>query len=254
MSTFVELYGDLLDRELGSADRAQLFTTARRQAAINEAQREWVRLTESFTREVVFTLADAVGEYDLEARAEAFWAVAKPGVELTITDAAGDTRSVAGDDLPRRDIVWLNREETGWRDASPGTPTAWYLRDDGGRTLLGLSPAPDIGAGELWTVRVPYVAQPADLSADTDEPFTVHGNASARLRPYHKALGHYAAAQLELLRRDSAAHDLQLQRFSGYVTQYLQAQRPRGGTHVVFARDYRREARGTTLGSEDPWR
>jgi hypothetical protein len=46
---FVTLYGLELDRELGSADRTVLFTTARRKAAINAAQLEWVKRTECFT-------------------------------------------------------------------------------------------------------------------------------------------------------------------------------------------------------------
>lgn len=253
MASFLELYGALLDRELGSADRTQLFTVVRRQAAINEAQGEFVRLTEALVRELVFTLVDAVAEYDLESRASDYWQLARQGVEVSQTDANGNVTVYAGDDLPRRDVVWLNREDPGWRTASAGTPTCYYLREEAGTTKLGFSPAPDIAAGEFWTARVPYVAQPADLVADTDEPFTVNGNSAARLRPWHKSLAHYAAAQLELLRRDSAAHDLQMQRFTGYVTQYLQAHRPRGGTHVVFARDYRSEARKFN-DAEDPWR
>lgn len=253
MPSFVELYGDRLDRELGSADRTHLFTSARRKAAINDAQREWVRLTEALVRELVFTLVDEVAEYDLESRADDFWLLARQGVEVSQTDSDGNVTVYAGDDLPRRDVVWLNREEANWRTASAGTPTCYYLREDAGTTKVGFYPAPDIGAGEIWTARVPYVAQPADLVADADEPFTVNGNSAARLRPWHQALTHFAAAQLELLRRDSAAHDLQIQRFTGYVTQFLQAHRPRGGTHVVFARDYRSEARKFN-DAEDPWR
>ena len=56
--TFLELYGTELDRELGTTDRTQRFTTARRKAAINAGQLEFVRRTECLTREglaVVFS-------------------------------------------------------------------------------------------------------------------------------------------------------------------------------------------------------
>lgn len=42
---FSLLYGSQLDIELGSPDRTQLFTTARRQKAINDAMHDWERMT-----------------------------------------------------------------------------------------------------------------------------------------------------------------------------------------------------------------
>jgi hypothetical protein len=44
--TFLQLYGDYLDIELGSADRTALFTTARRKDAVNRAQLEFAKQTE----------------------------------------------------------------------------------------------------------------------------------------------------------------------------------------------------------------
>ena len=66
--TFLELYGTELDRELGTVDRTQRFTTARRQAAINAAQVEFVKRTECLTRSVSISLVDGTREYDLEDR------------------------------------------------------------------------------------------------------------------------------------------------------------------------------------------
>jgi len=246
--TFLELYGDRLDRELGSADRTHLFTTARRQAAIQDAQRDWVRQTECLVRESTVSLVDEVGEYDLERACPDFWFLTGRGPALEQEDAAGTVTVLVGEDLPQRTVAWLDREDPGWRQADPGTPTAWYLRPDGGRTWLGLTPMPDIGTTDLWTLRVPYVAEPADLVADSDEPFTVHENSPTRLRAWHQALVHRAAASLELLRRDRAAHDWQLQRYATYVTDYLQRTRARGGSTISFARDYRGEVRGTVDG------
>lgn len=251
MSTFLELYGAALDRELGSADRTVLFTTARRQQAINDAQRAWVRETECLVREGSVEVAQEVAEYDLESRFSDFWWLAPRGVVL-VQDDGTDQTYLTGEDFPQRQVEWLDRYEPGWRQAPAGTPTCWYPRTDDGRLFLGLSPAPDIPADELWSLTVAYVAQPTDLSADTDEPFSINDNPAAHLRAWHPALVHYAAAQLELLRRDRQAYDLQLSRWAQWVVDYLQRYRPRGGQTVEFARDYRGEARRHT-GTPD-WR
>ena len=257
--TFTELYGDRLDRELGSSDTRQLFTTARRKSAINDAQREWVRQTECLVRELSITLLDGVREYDLRTRTTDFWMLAKPGADLTIIETSG-TRTVSGPDFPQRSEAWLDAEEPDWRNASAGTPTAWYLRHSGGQLKFRVTPAPDTATSERWTVRLYYLAQPTDMSVDADEPFEVNGESPQWLRPWHQALVHYAAAQLEKLRRDHAASDMQLQRFVTYVTDFLQRQRPKGPRTVRWARDYRGEAAGSMRSAmvgvyaPDPWR
>lgn len=253
--TFLTLFGDHLDRELGSDDRTQLFTTARRKAAINEAQREFVRLTECLIRQATVTLADADQEKDLESVITAgdFWWLAKQGVEVKRTDAASKNTYIAGDDFPRRDIQFLNIHEPGWRNASKGTPKAWYLREDGGSVFIGFYPAIEIKAGESAVITVPYVAKPAEMSGDNDEPFTVGGNIKKMLEPWTYALVHYAAAVLERLRKDSARSERQMQAFGGYVADYLQRQRRKGGEMVTFARNYRAEVR-SSLRPADPRR
>jgi len=252
--TFLELYGVSLDRELGSSSTV-LFTTLRRKAAINEAQRAFNRLTECFTREASIALSNAVGEYDLEAAITAvdyLW-LAKQGVEVKKIDASANVTYFAGDDLLRTTIQRLNREEPGWRTASAGNPSAHYLREDGGLVYLGLYPAPAVGAGETWTGIVPYVAQPADMTADADIPFTASSNAKRSLEPFHYALAHYAAGQLELLRKNTDGRAEQMQLFGGYVADYLGKQRPHGPQHVTFARDYS-GGRGTRSQRNDPRR
>jgi hypothetical protein len=239
--TFLELYGAKLDRELGSADTTLLFTTARRKAAINDAQQEWVRLTESFTREASVALVDGTAEYDLEAvvtAADYQW-LCEQGLEVNIVDASGNTRTLAGDELPRRTIAWLNRYDPSWRSAAAATPLAHYIREDGGTVTVGLYPAPSIGAGATWTLRVPYVARPADLTLDADVPFSVAGNAKAALYAWHQALVHYAAGLLERLRKDRVASDAQMQLFGAFVTDYLQRHRARAPQHITFQRSYR---------------
>lgn len=253
MTAFSTLYGDLLDIELGSADRTQLFTTVRRKASINRAQQEFVRLTECFTKRGTISLSDATSEYDLDATLTDFLWMAREGVEILHNDGSTDTW-IAGDDLVQRDIDWLNRHEPGWRTASAGTPMAWYLRSSGGDTQLGFYPAPDIEIGHTWTAYCTYVADPPTLSDDADEPFEVSGDVLIRLRPWHQALVHFAASELEGLRKDEARKDRQRQLFAAYVADYLQKQRKKGGSLLSFARNYWREASGYSDRPPDPRR
>lgn len=238
MAAFSELYGILLDRELGSLD-TQLFTTVRRKAAINEAQREFVRLTGCLTRQATIALSDNDSEKDLEAviTADDFLMLTKDGVQLKQVSGS-TTRYLAGPDFPRRDVPWLDRHMPGWRSASPATPQAYYIREDGGQVFLGFAPPLNITGSDTWSALVPYVAYPSDMSADADEPFTVSSNAKRTLRQWHQGLVHFAAARLELLRKNYPAYDRQMQLFNTYVTDYLQKQRRPGGQHVLMERDY----------------
>lgn len=237
--TFLELYGEALSHELGSDDTTQLFTTARRKSAINEAQDEFNRQTECFQKRATIALSDGTAEYDLEGSFTDFLWLGKDDVEVLHNDGTNDTW-YSGPDLPRRDIPWLNRHEPGWRQASAGTPRMYYLREHGGNVYLGFYPAPDVEVGHTWTAYVTYVADPPDMSADGDEPYTLSSNVLIRLRPWHKALVHFAAGKLESLRRNYAVEDRQRQLFAAYIADYLQKQRRKGGQFVSLAREYRR--------------
>lgn len=254
MATFLELYGVLLDRELGSVDNT-LFTTVRRKAAVNEGQQEFVRLTGCLTREASISLSDDDAEKDLEVviTADDFLRFAPTGARLKHVSGS-TTRYLAGDDFSRRDEVWLDKFNPGWRSASSGTPTAYYLREDGGAVYLGLTPPLSISGSDTWTLYVPYVALPADMSADADLPFTVATNAKKTLRNWHQGLAHFAAARLESLRKNYQAYDRQMQLFNSYVADYLQQQRRPGGTHVVPMRDYLGEHNsGQVPGTPSDW-
>lgn len=253
MATFLQLYGEGLNRELGSdmATSTDLFTVARRKAAINEAQLEFVKQTECFTKSVSVTLIDGQQEYDLDAviSADDFLWIAKDGAEFVSTDAVGNVLTFSGEDFPRIDLPELNREQIGWRQASPSQqPTSYYIREDGGRVYLGIVPAPSITAPATASVTLPYVAVPPDMSADGDQPFSVAGNPKRSLRPWHQALVHYAAALLEPLRKGFNAEQRQRTLFVGLVADYLQRQRPKGGMRITTARDYRGEARRRPIG------
>lgn len=242
-TAFSDLYGDLLDTELASADRTKLFTTAKRKTFINKGQREFVKLTECLQRQGSVPIVDEQGEYDLEDELDDFTWITKQGVEVQILKSGSDTRYLAGKDLPLRSVDWLNRFDPNWRSADPSTPLAWYQREDGGEVNIGLTPAPAVGSGETWSITVPYLAIPSDMVNDTDGPFNVAGNAKHILWPWHQALVHYAAAQLEKLRKELQRSDLQMKQFAGFVADYLQKQRPRGGGQVTYATNYRGDAR-----------
>lgn len=239
---FVTLYGTELDRELGTADRTQRFTTARRKAAINAAQLEWVKRTECLSKETTLAMMDATGEYDIEATVTDFGAITAQGISIKIVDSGANIRYIEGDDLIETTVERLNVEEPGWRAATPSQPIYWYLRRNGGALYLGVHPAPEITVGDTWTVILPYWIIPADLSADADEPFTVSANILKSLRPYHRYLANFAASQLEQLRKDAEREATQLQKFELGVQDYLTAQAPKRGTRVRMARDYRGDA------------
>lgn len=247
MAIFSSLYTTRLDRELGAADSTQLFTTARRKGAINEAQEEFARLTNCLERRSSITITGWTGEYDLNAvlPGQDFYEWAPRGVEFRYVDASSHVTILTGDDLPRRDPLWLDRYEPGWQNSTyPSTtivqqlPSVWYERFDGGARYLGFWPLPSSGSSASMEAFVTYQARPAAMTSDTNEPFMVNSSVRLDLRPYHQALVHYAAHQLEKLRRDDEASDRQLQKFLGYVQQYLQALRRKGGTTLTFARSY----------------
>lgn len=243
MAIFSSLYTGLLDQELGTDDSTQLFTTARRKRAVNDGIAEFAKLTDCFQRRATVTLTGGTAEYDLNTTSVIsggdFARFSKEQVEFRYTDAAGDVTILAGDDLVRRDVEWLNRYEPGWADDTTASsvqqlPVAYYQRFDNGAAYLGFYPKPCTGSSASAVAIVPYIAHPAPLTSDTSEPFA----GRVDLRPYHRGIVHFAAYQLEKLRKDDQASDRQLQRFMGYVQQYLQDMRKRGGTALTFAKAY----------------
>jgi len=240
VSTFLQLYGEELSVELASSDTSILFTTARRKQAINDGMNDFVRQTSCTKKYGSISLTDEVGEYDLYSLLTDY--VRLDGdVWVSIYDGT-DYRYLSGDDLPRRDPEELDFISPGWRAASVGTPNAWYLRENTGTLLLGLTPAPDIAATETWAAGVPYIANPTTMTADGNYPFTVGGAVILKLTPYHRALVHYAAAKLESLRKNYDGVTRQTQLYIGYVAQYLRQMRQEGGHTIQLARNYFQES------------
>ena len=239
MTAFSSLYTGRLDRELGTDDASVLFTTARRKAAVNEGIQEFAKLTDCFTKTSTLTLTGGTQEYDLASLITDFARLSKEQVRVVYTDASSNVTVKAGDDLIRRDVEWLNRYVPEWTTDDTDSsvmqlPEYYYQRADGAGNYLGFVPKICTGSSASAVAVVPYIAQPAVLTSDTQEPFSNRID----LRPYHQGLVHYAASQLEKLRRDDQASDRQLQKFLGYVQQFLQDIRKRGGTSLTFAKNY----------------
>ncbi len=249
MAQFVDLYATRLDYELGGNDSVVLFTTARRKASVNEGLREFADLTECWSRSATVTCSNGVGEYNLLSTVNVpggdFLRLAVDGPEYRYTDVSSNVTYVHGDDLPRRDVEWLNAHEAGWRASTGATyPQSYYLSGEGGALALGLYPPPTIVSSAAGALVVPYVARPSSMTADTSVPFTdTAGVTRTDLEPYHQALVHYAAHKLELLRKDTAASDRQLQKFLGYVQRFVGAGRKKGGDAIRPARSYFSTAR-----------
>ena len=248
MTLYSSLYGTRLDRELGTDDASILFTTARRKAAINEGQEQFADLTECLLRRSTLTMTGGTAEYDLNSTTVIpggdFSRWGKEQVQIRYTDAAGTITVAGGSDLEHRDVPWLDRFEPGWQHSTVSSATGQqmprytYERMDGGARYLGFSPTPSTGSSATMEAVIPYIARPTPMSSDTNEPFTVGGVVRADLRIFHQALVHYAAAQLEKLRRDEQASAGQMQQFMGYVQRFAALMRKRGGETISVARRY----------------
>lgn len=266
---FSHLYSSALHQELGTSDSTQLFTDARRKTAINNGALAFADYTECAQRQSTVTSSHGVAEYNLLSTVNIpggdFLRLSKQGPEYHHVTSGGassnSTTFIAGPDLfPRRDIAWLNQYEPGWRNSTGSTPSAYYERTDGGQRFIGLVPPPDIQSSETGKLIVPYIAKPAVMTSDTDVPFTFGSTVRNDLEPYHPAIVHYAAHELELLRLNTDGSERQMQQFLGYVERYLRSQQPKGGQQVRLGRNYLGELRGRRGGQDVeqpvpyPWR
>lgn len=263
---FGHLWSSGLTQELGDNDSTRLFTDARRQDAINRAALQWCDLTECAIRQSTVPCSGGVGEYNLLSPTNVpgndYLRLAKQGPEFwkISSGSSPSTVYIAGDDFPRREVSWLNQYWPGWRASTGGTPQAYYERMDGGQRLFGLTPPPSLETSSVvGKVILPYVAKPAVMSASTDVPFTFGSTVRTDLEPYHQALVHFAASELELLRVNTEAASMQKQMFLGYVQRFFQTMQPKGGQQVRFVRNYLSDVRARRDGEDVqsipyPWR
>lgn len=252
--TFLELYGEQLNIELASSDTSELFTTARRKAAINLGQDRFARATGCTRRYAELSMTDDVAEYDLEALiTDYIRRDAAPSIKITQV-ATGLVRYIQGaKQFPRFDVDELDRVRPNWRAAASTIPQIWYIDPNSGTSTLGVNPAPAIAVSETWKLIVPYIADPADMSATTDQPFTFSSNVMQRLIPYHQALVFFAAGELEKLRKNYSGVQRQQQAYAGEVAQYLQQETKDGRDQIGLLRSYFDECGGTRVMDPYSW-
>jgi hypothetical protein len=255
---FSELYSSALDHELGTDDSTRLFTTGRRKRAINRGLQEFCNLTGCAKRQSTITCSNGVAEYNLNstsALSNGDFARYAPQRPEYYKVSSGSSASTTFQVLERREIPWLNDYAQGWRTSTGGTPESYYDRPDGGQRFFGLQPPPQIGSSESGRVILPYLARPSSMTADTNVPFSfadTNGSTTREdLEPYHQALVHFAAAELEKLRRDYEAVQYQTQQFLGYVARFTQQQEPMGGMQIRQARSYFAEVKRRRTGDDD---
>lgn len=252
---FSNLYSSRLDRELGTDDSTNLFTTARRKSAINEGLTEFADLTECLVVWQSVTIVTGVMEYNLNSTTTIpsgnFVRLAKEDPEFVYTDASSQISVATGDDFVRRDVLWLDRYEPGWQLSTVSTgvrqiPSRYYLRPDEEGLWFGMVPVPSLGSSATASLVIPYIASAPTVSSDTAVPYTFTLGTRTDLTIYHQAAVHYAAHQLEKLRRDDQASDRQLQKFLGYVARYAAATRVKGGRTITAVKSYFNRKVGST--------
>ena len=249
MAIFEDLWRTRLNIELNSASTV-LFTSTRRQQAVNDAAVEFADQTECWIRQSSITCSCNTSEYMLLSSgvlggSTDYVRLAKQGVEYLLTDSNSNLFQAAGDDFVERPIQWRNSHDAHWRESTTPTrlPTGYYIRPNGGNLFIGLAEPPDIGSSEAAEIRVPYVARPAPMTSSSAEPYTHNSTTRTDLRTYHQALVHYAAYRLLPLQGLFQEAQAQLATFQNYVQRYQAAQRPRGGQTIRLARNYFDEAR-----------
>lgn len=242
MPTFGELTGTRLDVELNSNDSTTLYVSAKRDLYVNEGIREFAALTECYVRKSTIAVSCNTAEYVLSTISDfsRLSAYGLPEYHLTSSGSSATTQMYAGDNFLNKTELLLNRYQSGWRQSTtPGIPTSYYFRPDGGQWLVGFDVRPDVGSSEVAKLIVPYVARPQTMTDSTHVPFTdTNGNTRNDLTEYHQAAVHYAAYKLLPLIGDQDGANRQLQLFTDYVKRFLNNLRPKGGSFTTLAHDY----------------
>lgn len=259
-----EIVGTELDTELGTTDRTVRFTTTLRLRYANEGQRVFNEQTNCYVRRAQISIREiqeinleqeAVGDFTPDDPLTDYIRPAKTSATLVRNPGTADFTYVEGPNLLYTTEEELNQTSPNWRAASAGVPSKYYIRFDGQYTRLGFDVVPDIPTGETWTLYFPYVAVPPDMAGHGEEPYTPSEALSTTretLRPYHRAIVHYAAAQLEKLRKNWEGVERQMKLFAAYVAKYQADQAPARGSSIRLRQDYR--ARLRTSRPLDPTR
>lgn len=142
------------------------YTDAQLKNLINEAQRDVNNGTWVTAKSTTTALVSGTTYYDLPTDIVAVLRVTRDYKLLSETTIdALDAKFIGG--------AWEN---------SGGAPNS-YFQDMSRPGQIGLYPFPN-SAANAGNMRIIYIAQPTDLSSDSDEPF----NSEERFRPYHDLL------------------------------------------------------------------
>lgn len=239
--TLDELDTEALTIELGADDASALFTTVQRISALNLAQNEFARETRCLSFATLYgPLTTWFLDLDLLFGDRTGHLTPTVAWLRTYTLATGVERDTR---LEVRAPLWFDRHVPGWRvravPDSPGTPRVWTFLGQSvgsGSGVIAVWPPPAPPATELWYLLLQCAAQPLPMTSGAHEPFRnvlTDTAAAAWLRPYHWALAHRAAAELEHLRKDTVAIQRQMAQYDGYKQQFTAAQRHRGGRQIV---------------------
>lgn len=244
--TFEDLYGDELDKVLGSSDRTNLFTTAKRKKETNRAMQWFITETACCQKRGEFPLVDGVAEYNLLDEIGAdflFWTPTDVEVWGTNTNTTPDEITYyAGPDLPRYTENALNALDPGWRSTTPSTPLGWYDRNSAGQYILGIYPAVEIESGWTWKAITPYTVKATEMTANADQPFTVDSSTYTNLTPWHDAIALKAGSELEMLRKGVERSQYLLQQAMARVVDFRDKTRVPQSRRMQFQKNYLADA------------
>lgn len=143
----------------------------------NEAQRDISNSTWIISKSTAITLVSGTTYYTL------------PSDTIEITRVTREYRTL---DETTFDKLDSDNNGGAW-ETNGGTPID-YFQDSTQPDSIGIRPFPN-SSTSTGTIRVHYIAQPTDLSADADIPFNSHN----RYLPYHDTIIYYVCTRIFMM-------------------------------------------------------
>lgn len=200
--TLSEIRTDVRLRIKDTNSTRQRFTDAQLLTFANEAQRDVANATWCTYNASSITLVSGTTYYSI------------PSDVIAIVRVTKDRKVLKETSLNQKDA-----EASGW-EISGGVPSA-YFQDPSQTDQIGFAPWPS-GSNSTGTVRIIYVALPADMSADGDSPF----NSEARFEPYHDLISLYMVYRVYLIEGETNKYQFYRQEYESR----LQMMRDRVGS------------------------
>lgn len=173
-------------RDTSSDTTLQTFSNAYLLSYINQAQRDINSYVWAVKATTSTTLSANTTYYDMP---DAFLAAEQVVWTKTTTGITSELEEISERSLRQRNPDYERQ--------TAGPPVEYFIRypKDGSDNLeLGVYPAPN--STSTGTLKVDYVAEPADLSGDTDVPFDGYEH----LTPYHNSIVHLVTSRLLLIK------------------------------------------------------